>query len=60
MEEEQLVVKDKNTENTTEFVYLGNLLTEENDGIKGIQRRIVREVNRSYGMVRRRNLHTPQ
>jgi len=28
--------------NSTEFVYLGSLLTEENDGSKEIQRRIAR------------------
>ena len=33
-DEEQLSVKEKNTENVTEFVYmyLENLLTENNDG----------------------------
>jgi len=41
-EEEQLSVKDKKTENITEFVYLGSLLTEDNDESRGIQRRIAR------------------
>ena len=41
-EEEQLVEKNKKIENTTEFVNLGSLLTEENDGSKEIQRRIAR------------------
>jgi len=33
-EEEQLVVKDKKIENTTEFVHLRSLLTEKNRGVK--------------------------
>ena len=41
-EEGQLSVKEKNIENVTEFVYLENLLTENNDGSREIQRRIPR------------------
>ena len=41
-EEEQLSVKDKKIENITEFVYLGSQLTEDNDGSRGVQRRIAK------------------
>jgi len=41
-EEEQLSVKDKMIEKMTEFVYLGSLLTEDNDGSREVQRRIAR------------------
>jgi len=41
-EEEQLSVKDKKIENVTEFVYLGSLLTKDNDGSRKVQRRIAR------------------
>ena len=38
-EEEQLSVKDKKIENIAEFVNLGSLLTEDNDGRREVQRR---------------------
>src|SRR6218665_3028602 len=42
VEEEQLSVKDKKIENVTQFIYLGSLLTEDNDGSREVQRRIAR------------------
>ena len=47
-EEEQLSVKDKKIENITEFVYLGSLLTEDNDESREVLIRISMATGATY------------